>query len=137
MITRRLPVIALFLLPGIGAYPSSTFAQVTGAFGLEGHVFNRSSGKPLQGARIDFTQTVMPDGPALGSEMITDEGGLFWGQISILSTDPSVVNQIAVTCNTRRGSYSSALLFYNPLQSQVYHRDVYLNVPGKITRCGQ
>jgi hypothetical protein len=114
--------------------PQVAFSQSSAEFGLEGHVFSSTSGKPLPNAIILLSQTAPNSGQSLVSQMFTDAGGLFSGQLGIIASDAGNINHINVICNTQRGSYSSSLLFYTPLQSRVYTRDVYLAVPKNL-RC--
>ena len=99
---------------------------------LEGHVFNKRSGIPIEGAVVVIYENVTGGPiPILLAEDVTDGNGFY--QASVATTFP--VGVIEVFCRTPRGvvahGTSSA-----PLQDDVIRRrDIYLQVPWWAHEC--
>jgi hypothetical protein len=99
---------------------------------LEGHVFNKRSGIPIEGAVVVIYENVT-SGPlaVLLAEDVTDGNGFY--EASVTTTFP--VGVIEVFCRTPRGvvvrGVSSA-----PLQDDVIRRrDIYLQLPWRVREC--
>ncbi len=99
---------------------------------LEGHVFNKRSGIPIEGAVVVIYENVTSGPlPILLAEDVTDANGFY--QATVTTTFP--IGVIEVFCRTRRGSVvrgaSSA-----PLQDNVVRRrDVYLKIRRRVHEC--
>ena len=99
---------------------------------LEGHVFNKRSGIPIEGAVVVIYENVtLGPVPILLSEDVTDGNGFY--QTSVTTTFP--VGVIEVFCRTPRGvvvgGASSA-----PLQDDmIRRRDIYLEIPRRVHEC--
>jgi len=99
---------------------------------LEGHVFNKRSGTPIEGAVVVIRENVaLGPVPILLAEDVTDGNGFY--QTSVTTTFPVAV--IEVFCRTPRGvvvgGASSA-----PLQDDVIRRrDIYLEIPQRVDEC--
>jgi hypothetical protein len=99
---------------------------------LEGHVFNKRSGIPIEGAVVVIYENVTAGPvPILLAEDVTDGNGFY--QVSITTTFP--VGVIEVFCRTPRGvvvrGASSA-----PLQDDVVRRrDIYLEISRRVHEC--
>jgi len=108
---------------------SSALAQSTY---LEGHVFNKRSGAPIEGAVVVMTENIsLGPVPILLAETVTDSNGFY--QASVSTAFP--VGIIEVFCRTRNGLLvrggSSA-----PLQDDVIRRrDIYLETPRWLRGC--
>jgi hypothetical protein len=99
---------------------------------LEGHVFNKRSGIPIEGAVVVIYENVTSGPlPILLAEDVTDGNGFY--QVTVTTTFP--IGVIEVFCRTPRGivvrGASSA-----PLQDDVVRRrDVYLKIPRRVHEC--
>jgi hypothetical protein len=99
---------------------------------LEGHVFSKRSGIPIEGAVVVIYENVTSGPiPILLAEETTDGNGFY--QASVTTGFP--VGVIEVFCRTPRGvvvrGASSA-----PLQDDVIRqRDIYLEVPRRVREC--
>lgn len=100
---------------------------------IEGHVFNKRSGVPLEGAVVVVYENVtLGPLPILLAEDATDGNGFYQVQIS---TPTFPIGVIEVFCRTPRGvvvrGVSSA-----PLEADVIRRrDIYLETPRRVRRC--
>jgi hypothetical protein len=99
---------------------------------LEGHVFNKRSGVPIEGAVVVIYENVtLGPVPILLAEDVTDGNGFY--QAGVTTAFP--VGIIEVFCRTRNGvvvrGASSA-----PLQDDVIRRrDIYLETPRWVRKC--
>jgi hypothetical protein len=99
---------------------------------LEGHIFNKRSGIPIEGAVVVvFENVTLGPVPVLLAEHVTDGNGFY--QAGVTTAFP--VGAIEVFCRTPRGvvvrGASSA-----PLQDDVIRRrDIYLEIPWRVHEC--
>ena len=99
---------------------------------VEGHVFNKRSGVPIEGAVVVIYENVtLGPVPILLADELTDGNGFY--QAGVTTTFP--VGIIEVFCRTRNGAVvrgaSSA-----PLQDGVIRRrDIYLETPRRLRKC--
>jgi hypothetical protein len=118
------------LICGLGILWSS--AAVAQTAYLEGHVFNRESGVPIEGAVVVVHENVtLGPVPGLLAEGVSDDNGFF--QFEIPTQFP--VGVIQVFCRTPEGivvrGMSSA-----PLQDDtIRRRDIYLKTPRRLRAC--
>jgi hypothetical protein len=99
---------------------------------LEGHVFNKRSGVPIEGAVVVIYENVtLGPVPILLAEGITDGNGLY--QAGVTTAFP--IGIIEVFCRTPNGAVvrgaSSA-----PLQDDmIRRRNIYLETPPRVREC--
>ena len=99
---------------------------------LEGHVFNKRSGVPIEGAVVVIYENVtLGPVPILLADDVTDGNGFY--QAGVTTAFPTGI--IEVSCRTRNGvvvrGASSA-----PLQDEVIRRrDIYLETPRRVLEC--
>lgn len=125
-----MPRTVSLLICGAGILWCSTALAQTAY--LEGHVFNKRIGVPIEGAVIVIYENVT-NGPVpiLLAEELTDGNGFY--QAGVTTAFP--VGIIEVFCRARNGvvvrGVSSA-----PLQDDVIRRrDVYLEAPRRLREC--
>ena len=121
------------LLTIAAATLSSPGAGVAQTADIEGHVFNKRSGAPIEGAVVVIYENVtLGPIPILLGEDVTDSNGFYEVRIPVPSFPIGVIE---VFCRTRNGvvvrGESSA-----PLQEDVIRRrDIYLGVPRRVRKC--
>ena len=99
---------------------------------LEGHVFNKRNGVPIEGAVVViFENVTLGPVPILLAEVVTDGNGFY--QAAVTTAFP--IGIIEVFCRTRNGvvvrGASSA-----PLQDDVIRRrDIYLETGLRVRHC--
>ena len=120
-------------LPVCGAailWAGTAFAQNAD---VEGHVFNKRRGVPIEGAVVVIYENVtFGPLPILLAEDVTDENGFYQVRIP---TPTFPVGVVEVFCRTRKGvvlhGASSA-----PLQDSVIRRrDIYLGTHRRVREC--
>lgn len=122
---------------------SMTSAYAQGSdFGVEGHVFSKSTNRALPGAFVQVFQYGSPSSPGISATLNSDNTGFYGAQLQILAVDPSEASfpatAIEVTCVTKRRTYATRYPFYFPIQSgTVYSRDYYIDVPSSVKQCIQ
>ena len=110
--------------------PGAAVAQTAD---IEGHVFNKRSGAPIEGAVVVIYENVtLGPVPILLAEDVTDSNGFYEVRIPVPTF---AIGVIEVFCRTRNGvvvrGESSA-----PLQEDVIRRrDIYLNAPRRVRKC--
>lgn len=108
-------------------------AAVAQTADIEGHVFNKRSGAPIEGAIVLISENVTAGPvPILLAESVTDGNGFYQVRIP---TPTFPVGVIDVFCRTENGfvvrGASSA-----PLQDGVIRRrDIYLETPRWVREC--
>lgn len=101
---------------------------------IEGHVFNKRTGVPIAGAVI-----VLPDPCFLCLKipepvrLTTDANGFFSAAYRPVPPSPGVEIPIAVSCVLPSGVYSGGSQAI--LRRGTIRRDIFLRVPGRISRC--
>ncbi len=99
---------------------------------VEGHVFNKRSGVPIEGAVVVIYENVtVGPVPILLADELTDGNGFY--QAGVTTAFPTAI--IEVFCRTRNGvvvrGASSA-----PLQDDVIRRrDIYLETARRVRHC--
>ena len=114
--------------------PGDSVAQTgPGTADIEGHVFNKRSGGPIEGAVVVIYENITAGPiPVLLGEDATDGNGFYEVRIP---TPTFPIGVIEVICRTKNGvvvrGESSA-----PLQEDVIRRrDIYLDVPRRERNC--
>lgn len=133
---RRLLDFAGLLLPLLSLGASAALAQ--NGHGVEGHVFNAESGRPLANALVEIH--AFPIDPGFGHTAIgdlTDDGGFYRFEFQPLiknteGEDVTIGYAFAYSCN---GVVQIVPLYTRLHLDRVYQRNVYLNVPANIRRC--
>ncbi|MEE8164813.1 MAG: hypothetical protein V3T64_04530 [Myxococcota bacterium] len=126
----RLRSMCLVICSAATLWSGSAVAQTAD---IEGHVFNKRSGVPIEGAVVVIYENVtLGPAPFLLGEDATDGNGFYQVRIA---TPTFPVGVIEVFCRTRRGEVlhgvSSA-----PLQGDVIRRrDVYLETQRRVRAC--
>ena len=107
-------------------------AQTAGFVGIEGHITDRATGRPVAGARAVFRQTI--DGVAVrDSTVVTDESGFYQFELQPL---PGAENSVYVWCQSPKGDTTTTVPLYATLNNgSVYVRNVPIALPKKYTRC--
>ncbi len=126
----RLRRMGLLICSSATLWSGSAVAQTAD---IEGHVFNKRSGVPIEGAIVVIYENVtFGPVPFLLAEDVTDGNGFYQMRIA---TPTVPVGVIEVFCRTRHGEVlrgvSSA-----PLQGDVIRRrDIYLEAPRRVRVC--
>jgi hypothetical protein len=126
--------VALLLLcsntPGI--------ANAQAGYGVEGHVFNAETGRPLANAFVElYAFPIDPGFGVFGIGNVTDDGGFYRFEFQPLITnadgdDVTAGYAFAYSCN---GVVQIVPLYTKLHSGRVYQRNVYLNVPANLRRC--
>lgn len=117
-------LVTLVVVPSMALGLDETF--------VEGHVFNRRTGVPIEGAVVRLPDPCIPCArPPIWQELITDENGfysgLFWGGGSWMTIE------IEVVCTTRHGEITGGS--ESDLRPGTVRRDIYLKGPRWLSRC--
>lgn len=108
------------------------FGQFDGHVGFEGRVFDRATGRPVEGALVIIEDRVQ-DFPLRQTYIVTDASGFF--QVD----EPPItgaVSTILVRCETPKGIAESSAPLYSELRvGSIYRRDFYLTMPRRQTKC--
>lgn len=116
--------------------PLSALAQDSNAFAFEGHVFDRQTLRPIEGAFVELTET-FDNGGRRGLQNITDSSGFYSieGAQWVAPPNPTA-HAIFATCYTKNGGRIDVggLTYFN-LRTEVYRRDFYVALPKGQTRC--
>jgi hypothetical protein len=117
-------LVTLVVVPSMALGLDETF--------VEGHVFNRRTGVPIEGAVVRLPDPCIPCArPPIPLELITDENGfysaLFWGGGSWMTIE------IEVVCTTRHGEITGGS--ESDLRPGTVRRDIYLSGPKRLSRC--
>ncbi len=126
----RLCRMSLLICSAATLWSGSAVAQTSD---VEGHVFNKRSGAPIEGAVVVIYENVtLGPIPFLLGEDASDGNGFYEVRIP---TPTFPVGVIEVFCRTRRGvvvrGESSA-----PLQEDVIRRrNIYLDAPRRVREC--
>lgn len=126
----------LFVIIAVSSFCSASiaFAQTEGQAGIEGYVFNLRTMKPLDRVEVVYAAVFNypGDGPIFGTE--TDANGFY--QMDAATPEGAGNNYVFAVCRTHRGDYHSGITLYLPLRpTQVYRRDIYINLPEGIDSC--
>jgi len=99
---------------------------------LEGHVFSRPHGVPIEGVTVFVYENVTAGPiPILLARGVTDQNGFY--QFGITQLFP--VGVIEVFCRTPKGTVSSGGSSA-PLQDDVIRRrDIYIETPRRVREC--
>ncbi len=125
----RLRSMCLVICSAATLWSGSAVAQTAD---IEGHVFNKRSGVPIEGAVVViFENVTLGPVPILLADVVTDGNGFY--QVAVTTAFP--IGIIEVFCRTRNGvvvrGASSA-----PLQDDVIRRrDIYLETPRRVREC--
>ncbi len=126
----RLRRLSLLICSAATLWSGSAVAQTAD---IEGHVFNKRSGAPIEAAVVVITENVtLGPIPFLLGEDTTDENGFYQVRIP---TPIFPVGVVEVFCRTPdaavvRGASSA------PLQDDVIRRrDIYLETPRRVREC--
>ena len=100
---------------------------------IEGHVFSKRSGVPIEGAVVVVYENLSQGPiPILLGEDVTDGNGFYQVRIP---TPSFPVGVIEVFCRTPRGVVARGISSA-PLQDDVIRRrDVYLETPRRVLEC--
>ena len=126
----RLRRISVLICSAATLWSGSAIAQTAD---IEGHVFNKRSGVPIEGAVVVIYENVTSGPvPILLAEDVTDANGFYQVRIP---TPTFPVGVIEVFCRTPKGVVvrggSGA-----PLQENVIRkRDIYLETPRRLLEC--
>ncbi len=126
----RLFAMGLLIIAAAILSPAGSVAQTAD---IEGHVFNKRSGAPIEGAVVViFENVTVGPIPLLLGEDATDGNGFYAVRIP---TPTFPIGVIEVFCRTRRGvvvrGESSA-----PLREDVIRRrNIYLDAPRRVREC--
>ncbi len=126
----RLRSTSLLICSAVTLWSGSVVAQTAD---IEGHVFNKRSGIPIEGAAVVIYENVTAGPiPILPGEGVTDSNGFYQVRIPTLTFPVGVIE---VFCRTPKGvvvrGASSA-----PLQDQVIRRrDIYLEARRRVRKC--
>ena len=109
---------------------ASTGAQAQSAF-VEGHVFNKKTGRPIAGALVQVFENVTAGPlPILLAEDVSDANGFY--EVEVTEFLGFGAN-IEVLCRTKKGAISgqgSAIL-----REDTIRRDIYLRAPRRLMGC--
>ena len=117
--------------------PFSADAQAPDWFGFQGHVFDKQTLRPVEGAYIQFTEAVEPGG-FWTIATPTDGGGSYRLEIGQPPVPPTgAAHSIFALCDTTNGLVIAGGLTYSTLRNRVYRRDFYVSLPKGQTQCLQ
>ncbi len=113
-------------------WKSPAYGQIDGHIGLEGRVFDRATGRPVQDAVVAFNQRIGEIGGST-SYIVTDSEGFYQFDVRPLE---GAIPSMLVTCETPKGNPESTAPLYSFLRPETtYRRDFYLAMPRRQTRC--
>ena len=119
--------------------PSSSAAQPVNLQigGIEGHVFNLRTMKPLSGATITVVVS-SPTGESSSLPQYFDNPSGFYNVLftTINMGLPATSSTVTAYCKLSNGRViSSAVPLYTTPQPIVYRRDIYIELPRSYSRC--
>jgi len=126
---------AIFVIfVGLGLFEDNVVAQTPGDVAVEVYVYSRTTGKPLENVAVFLYQTTS-SGAAAGG-FYTDANGFIALEAPLFSN--TIENHIEILCVDRRRNkqYRQVSNLYVQLQSdRIYQRNIYLDVPSRLTIC--
>lgn len=105
--------------------------------GIEGHVFNLRTMKPLSGATITVVIS-SPTGESTSLPQYFDNPSGFYNVLftTINMGLPATYSTVTASCKLSNGKViSSAVPLYTTPQPIVYRRDIYIDLPRSYSRC--
>lgn len=128
--------VAMMIATVLGAFPQNSHAQSGEKSGVEGRVFDRATGRPVQGVLVVLRESTFQFPfpiPQRDTTFVTDANGFF--QFEILQL-PGTYPSLVARCETPRSDVESTLPLYSPLRAgEVYSRTFYISLPRHYSRC--
>lgn len=119
------------------AEPFSADAQDPNWFGFQGHVYDKQTLRPVEGAFVQFTEAYDPT-TFITFAIPTDSSGSYSLEIGQPPVPPAgAAHAIFAFCDTTNGLVAAGGLTYSTLRNRVYRRDFYVSLPKGQTRCLQ
>ncbi len=111
--------------------PDMGYCQPVNVPVIEGHVFDRSTLKPLANVEVMVSAT---DGQSavLTAGTTTDVNGFYTVPFTF-GTEGQ--NTLTASCATTRGVSSSLSYLYSPMRPEIFRRDIYLTLPRNKHSC--
>jgi hypothetical protein len=111
-------------------WSGAAFAQTAD---IEGHVFNKRSGIPIEGATVLIFENVTAGPlPILLAEGVTDGNGFYQVRIP---TPTFPVGVVEVLCPTKNGVVVRGTSSAPLEESVIRRRDLYLETPRWVSQC--
>lgn len=134
--SERVAALTAFLMFSI----STAAAQPVNLGGIEGHVYDKRTLRPVSGATVQVVfGSLSIDGQASsGLQYFDNPSGFYNILFSTFQVGlPAADSAVTAYCKLKNGKVvSSAVPFYTtPRNDSVYRRDIYLELPRNVTRC--